>query len=90
MATANFSITPADGWVAVTSAGTNYFRVRSNTPNHAFFVTSAASTPAATVVGYKVHCHDFKVNVANSQNYYVRVVQELPEATRIDVFYILT
>lgn len=91
MATANFSIDAEDGWVAVTSAGTNFVRIRSNTPNHAFFVTSAASLPAATVTGYKVQCAEgFWVDVPNTDNYYVRIPENLPQETRIDVFFILT
>lgn len=90
MATANFTIDPEDGWTAVTSAGVNFIAIRSNTPNHAFYVTSAASLPAATVVGYKVQCHEFKVNVPTTDNYYVRSAENQPRGTRIDVFYIAT
>jgi hypothetical protein len=45
MATANFNINAEDGWVAVTPAGVDFVRIRSNTPKHAFYVTDAASTP---------------------------------------------
>jgi hypothetical protein len=89
MATANFSIAPEDGWVAVTAAATNFFRVRSSAPNHAFFVTSASALPAATVVGYKVDGDDdFIVDVATTDKYYVRAANNLPAGTRIDAFYI--
>ncbi len=208
MATANFSINAEDGWVAVTAAATNFIRIRSNTPNHAFFVASAAALPANTtsgavaatgritfsgqpsnadtitigtktfnflsvvvdpttdvligadaeetldnllalitsqvanvtgvksgttiinltavtpgtagnsivltesatnvvvngagtltggaagvpaVIGYKVQCDEgFMVNVANTEKYYVRIPENLPQETRIDVIYILS
>lgn len=48
MATANFNLDAEDGWTAVTAAGVDFIRIRSNTNNHAFFVTSAASPPANT------------------------------------------
>jgi hypothetical protein len=48
MATANFNLDAEDGWTAVTVAGVDFIRIRSNTNNHAFFVTSAASPPANT------------------------------------------
>ncbi len=206
MATANFSINAEDGWVAVTSAATDFIHIRSNTPNHAFFVTSAATLPAnantpavaatgvitfggqpiadetvtvgtdvfvfkaaaagalevtiggtaaitrdnltakinsnstvvtalssgstlinltavtagtagnsivlteaatnvtvsgagtlaggaaaiIAVIGYKVQCEEgFWVNVTNSDNYYVRIQENVPQNTRIDVFYVL-
>ena len=91
MATANFTIKAEDGWVEVTSAGTNFVKITSNVPKHPFFVTSAASAPAATAVGFKVEDDDgFCVNVANTDKYYVRVPGNTPNNTRIDVFYILT
>lgn len=91
MATANFSIDAEDGWVAVTSAGVDFIRIRSNTPKHAFFVTTDASTPASTVIGYKQQCDDgFWCDVPVTDNFYVRVAENLPQDTRIDVFYVLT
>lgn len=86
MAAAQFNIQPSDGWVAVTSASTDFIRIRSSTPNHPFLVTSGASLPAATAVGFKVQCHDFMVNVTNAQNYYVKTIDELPQGNRISVF----
>jgi hypothetical protein len=88
MATANFSIKAEDGWVAVTSADNSFIRIRSNTPNHAFFVTSGTSAPADTVIGYKVICHEFWCNVAAGANvrYYVRTLENRPAQNRIDVF----
>lgn len=86
MATANFFIDAEDGWTAVTSAGVDFIRIRSNTPKHAFFVTTGSSTPAATVTGYKVTCEDFWVDVPVTDNFYVRVAENLPQETRFDVF----
>jgi hypothetical protein len=87
MATANFNLDAEDGWVAVTSNPTNFIRIRSNTPKHPFFVTSGSSTPASTVIGYKVHCEDFYCDVEVTDNYYVRIGENVPQNTRIDVFY---
>ena len=86
MATANFFIDAEDGWTAVTSASVSFIRIRSNTPKHAFFVTTGQSTPASTVIGYKVTCEDFMVDVPVSDNFYVRVAENLPQETRFDVF----
>lgn len=90
MATANFDIDAEDGWVAVTSGGVDFIRITSNTPKHAFFVTNDSSTPAATVIGYKVHCDDFWCDVPVTGNFYVRVPGNVPQNTRIDVFYVAT
>jgi hypothetical protein len=46
MAVANFEITAEDGWVEVTSAGTDFVIIRSNTPSHAFFVADGSSAPS--------------------------------------------
>jgi len=89
MATANFEIKAEDGWTAVTSADNSFIRIRSNTPNHAFFVTTGSSLPAATVIGYKVQCKEFWCNVAagTGVRYYVRTAEGRPTPTnRIDVF----
>lgn len=94
MATANFVIQPEDEWVAVTAAGVNFIKIRGYPDSQAFYVTSAATTPAATVRGYRVDCHEFEVNVATTDNYYVRVTNPKPgvadEGLRIDVFSIPT
>lgn len=92
MATANFTLAPGAGWTAVTPALARFVKIRTNTPKHAIFVTSATSTPAATVTGYKVNCEDhFCVNVtaATGEIYYVRTAESQPGTTRVDVFYIL-
>lgn len=89
MAVTQFQINPSDGWVAVTSAGTDFVRIRSSTPGHAFYVTSAGSLPAATAVGYKVgpsDDDDFWVNVPNADNYYVKTIDEQPQGNKITVF----
>lgn len=90
MATANFSIDAEDGWTEVTSAGVDFIRIRSNTPSHAFYVTTGSSTPATTVIGYKVQCDDFWCDVPVTDNFYVRVIENLPQETRFDVFYVAT
>jgi len=90
MATANFSIDAEDGWTEVTSASTSFVKIRSNSPSHAFFVTTGSSTPAASVVGYKVQCEEFWCDVTVADNYYVRVAENLPQETRFDVFFVLT
>lgn len=86
MATEIFNIRPEDGWVEVTSAGTDFVKIRSTTKRHAFFVTSGSLLPAATDPGFKVDCHDFCVNVANPDNYYVRTANEQPGYSVISVF----
>jgi hypothetical protein len=48
--TANFSIKPSDGWVAVTAASAEYMRLRAIPDNHAFYVTSGSSTPASATL----------------------------------------
>lgn len=88
MATANFDIDAEDGWVAVTSGGAAFIKIRSNTPNHPFFVTTGSSAPAASVIGFKVHCEEFWCDVSTTENYYVRTLENLPQNSRIDVFYI--
>lgn len=88
MATDNFYPTPSDGWVKVTAAGVNFIKIRSNTPNHAFFVTSSGSDPDLSVIGYKVDCEEFWCDVAVAESFYVRVTNEQPVRTRIDVFFI--
>lgn len=90
MATANFFIDAEDGWTAVTAAGVDFIRIRSNTPNHAFYVTTGSETPASTVIGYKVHCDDFWCDVPVTENFYVRTIENLPQETRFDVFYVAT
>jgi hypothetical protein len=90
MATANFFIDAEDGWVAVTSAGVDFIRIRSNTPKHAFFVTTGVSLPAASVIGFKTICDEFWCNVPVGDNFYVRTQENLPQETRIDVFYVPT
>lgn len=92
MATANFTLAPGAGWTLVAATPVCFIKIRSNTPKHAIFVTSATSLPAATVVGYKVNCEDhFCVNVQGStaDNYYVRTAESQPGQTRIDVFYLV-
>lgn len=87
MATENFQIRPEDGWVAVTSAGVDYIKIRTSSVKHPFYVTSGADAPAATVLGYKVGCSgEFKVNVATAELYYVRTIDEQPEGNTISVF----
>lgn len=88
MATANFNINAEDGWVSVTPASTTTVKIRSNTPRHAFFVTTSATTPDADEIGYKVHCSEFWVDVTSSEAYFVRVAENLPQETRFDVFYL--
>ncbi len=88
MATANIDLDAEDGWVAVVTGGCDFVRIRSNTPGHAFFVTNAGSTPAATVIGYKVQCDDFWCDVPINDNVYVRTAENVPQQTRIDVFYV--
>jgi hypothetical protein len=90
MATANFSIDAEDGWTAVTSAGVDFIKIRSNTNKHAFFVTTNPTTPASTVIGYKVTCEDFWCDVPVADNFYVRVMENLPQETRFDVFFVAT
>lgn len=87
MATANFEIKAEDGWVAVSPAAPAFIRIRSNTPNHAFFVTTGPSAPSATAIGYKVQCKEFWCNVvATGLTYYVRTEENRPSPNRIDVF----
>jgi hypothetical protein len=88
MATANFTIRAEDGWTAVTSDPVTFIRIRSNTPNHAFFVTTGSSAPAASVIGFKQQCDEFWCDVPVADNFYVRCAENLPQGTRIDVFYI--
>jgi len=88
MATANLYIDAEDGWVQVAEGPVAYIRIRSNTPSHPFFVTTGNTTPASTVVGYKVTCADFCVDVEVAENYYVRTAENLPQETRFDVFFI--
>lgn len=90
MATANFFIDAEDGWTAVTSDGVDFIRIRSNTPKHAFYVTTGDTTPAATVIGYKVQCDDFWCDVPVAENFYVRTIENLPQETRFDVFFVTT
>jgi hypothetical protein len=92
MATANFFIDAEDGWTQVTSGDVDFIRIRSNTPKHAFFVTTGSTTPASSVIGYKVICDDFWVDVPTTTGefYYVRLMENIPQETRIDVFYIAT
>lgn len=90
MATANFNINAENGWTAVTAAGVDFIRIRTNTPRHAFFVTTSPTLPAASVIGYKVLGEEFFVDVPVSDNFYVRFEPNLPQDTRVDVFYILT
>lgn len=91
MATANFHINAEDGWVAVTDAAVSFIRIRTNTPNHAFFVTTGSSAPTITDIGFKQQCDEgfwCDVAVATGELYYVRVAENLPQDARIDVFYI--
>lgn len=48
MATANYFIDAEDGWVAVTSGSTGFVAIRSNSPNHPFFVADGSSAPTTT------------------------------------------
>lgn len=89
MATANFNIDAEDGWTQVVPAAAAFVKIRSNTPKHAFYVTTSATAPAADVIGYKVHCEDFWVDVSSTDPYWVRVIENLPQETRFDVFYLL-
>jgi hypothetical protein len=86
MATANFNLDAEDGWTVVTSGGAAFIRIRQNVKSHPFFVTSSGSAPAATVIGYKVECEDFWVDVETDEEYYVRVEGNVPQNYRIDVF----
>lgn len=86
MATANFNIKPADGWVEITTAGVSFIKVRSNTPRHAFFITDSVSAPASTVIGYKVDCEEFCCDAPVSGKFYVRCHDNQPQNVRIDVF----
>jgi hypothetical protein len=86
MATANFTIKPEQGWVAVTTAGVSFLRIRSSTHNHPFYVTSGSSAPAATVLGFKVDCNDFWVDVPTTDIFYVRTTQNQPTGNTISVF----
>lgn len=90
--TANFNIQPQDGWVTITTAGVDFIKIRQYPRSQSFYVTSAASAPAATVRGYLVDCEEeFVVNVPISTNFYVRAVNAKPDISlRIDVFYELT
>ncbi len=90
MATANFNINAEDGWTAVTAAAVDFIKIRSNTPGHAFYVTTGSSTPANTVIGYKIQGEEFWCDVPVADNFYVRVLENLPQNTRFDVFYVLT
>lgn len=92
MATANFSINPEDGWVAVTSAGVNFIRIRGYPDSQPFYVTSNPTAPASTVRGYRVDCgEDFYVNVPVTDNFYVRTTNPKPDIDfRVDVFFVLT
>lgn len=87
MATANFNIQPDDGWVAVTSAGVNFIKIRQYPKTQPFYVTTGSSTPAATVRGYRVDCEEFWCDVTVTDNFYVRAVSPKPDLDlRIDVF----
>lgn len=94
MATANFNphtLGVGGNWFAVTSAGVDFIRIRSNTNNHPFFVTTGSSLPAQSVVGYKVSdCDEFWVDVPVADNFYVRCPTNIPPNSRIDVFYVLS
>lgn len=86
MATANFNIDAEDGWTVVTSGGAAFIKITSNVKNHPFFVTTGSVAPASTVIGYKVHCEEFMVDVSTTDEYYVRVGENVPQNLRIDVF----
>lgn len=88
--TANFSIAPEDGWVAVTPANVTFFRIRGYPDKYVYYVTAAATTPSADTIGYRVDCKDFWSNVAvtATEMIYVRAVTPAPDKKlRIDVFY---
>lgn len=89
MAVEQFNIQPSDGWVAVTSAGVNFIRIRASVDSHAFYVTCAADAPAETDPGYKVgpsDDDDFWCNVATTDLFYVRAINEQPNGNLITVF----
>lgn len=92
MATANFNIQPEDGWVAVTAAGVDFIKIRQYPRTQPFYVTSAASPPAATVRGFLVDkCEDFYVDVPTTELFYVRTTRAKPDIDlRIDVFSVPT
>ena len=91
MATTNFNIQAEDGWVAVTDAGVDFILIRQYPDTQPFYVTTGANTPAATVRGYRVDCHEFKVDVPVEDNFYVRAVNPKPDSDlKIDVFYVET
>lgn len=86
MATANFDIDAEDGWVKVADGPVDFIMIRSNTPNHAFFITTSTGAPAASVIGYKVICNEFWCDVKVTDDFYVRTAENLPQDTRFDVF----
>ena len=88
MAVEVFDITPEDGWVAITDAGVDYIRIRSNTMKHGFYITSGAAPPAATDPGYRIDCEtgDFYMDVPTAELFYARTVPSLPGKTTISVF----
>lgn len=90
MATANFNINAEDGWIEVVGVGSDFVRISSNTSRHAIFVTDGTTTPAASVIGYKIICDEFWCNTTNPNKYYVRVASNVPQETLVDVFYIAT
>lgn len=90
MATANFLIAPEDGWIAVTSAGVDYIRIRSNTTNQPFFITTDSTPPAASVQGYKVDCGEICIDSPVADNFYVRAGDTVAGKSRFDVFFVAT
>ena len=68
----------------------DFIRIRSNTPNHAFFVTTGSTDPASTVIGFKQTCEEFWCDVPITDSVYVRLAENVPQNTRIDVFYVAT
>lgn len=87
MPTVNVSIAPDDGWVLLATAP-KFARVSAVPHTAQFYITAAASLPAATVVGVLCCHHPFKVNVTMTENLYGRVVtpQSDGQKIRLDVF----
>lgn len=91
MPTANTYIGPQDGWVKVADPA-DFLRVSAAPFRHPYYLTAAANTPAASVVGVLVCKHPFEVNVTYTENIYVRVPTPVPDSAandsrlRIDVF----
>lgn len=97
MATTNFNIGQADGWVKVVDDSTssaNYIRISGFPYTHPFYVYSHATVaPTATTVGVAVSYGEIEIeSPQNADSYWVRVPNPLPgggpgngDKMRIDV-----